>query len=154
VGHPVSVLVGHEAAVTFVGFNDAVPGGAVLLSSSWDGTCRCAAVTGTTSLMSIIPVLSNYAHFLEYILECERQPAAKQIVSRQVGRMHLDLALILCCLQDLECSGWQPASHCAAHHSWDLCRARHISCATIRTPPANSTGGRDPCAAMGGGGMG
>ncbi len=43
-GHPVSVLLGHEAAVTFVDFNDALPGGGVLLSSSWDGTCRCVGV--------------------------------------------------------------------------------------------------------------
>ncbi|KAK9829398.1 hypothetical protein WJX72_005590 [[Myrmecia] bisecta] len=37
-GHPVSVLVGHTAAVTFVDFCRALPH--ALLSSSFDGTCR------------------------------------------------------------------------------------------------------------------
>jgi WD40 repeat protein len=38
VGHPVSVLMGHQAPVSFVNFHPAFPG--VLLSSSFDGTCR------------------------------------------------------------------------------------------------------------------
>ncbi|KAL3137809.1 hypothetical protein ABBQ38_005065 [Trebouxia sp. C0009 RCD-2024] len=37
-GHPVSVLVGHQGPVTYVDFNRTVPN--VLLSSSFDGTCR------------------------------------------------------------------------------------------------------------------
>ena len=37
-GHPVSVLVGHQAPVTYVDFNKAIPN--ALLSSSFDGTCR------------------------------------------------------------------------------------------------------------------
>lgn len=37
-GHPVSVLVGHQGPVTYVDFNRSVPN--ALLSSSFDGTCR------------------------------------------------------------------------------------------------------------------
>lgn len=37
-GHPVSVLVGHQGPVTYVDFNRTVPN--ALLSSSFDGTCR------------------------------------------------------------------------------------------------------------------
>ena len=37
-GHPVSVLVGHEGPVTYVDFNRNIPN--ALLSSSFDGTCR------------------------------------------------------------------------------------------------------------------
>ena len=37
-GHPVSVLVGHQGPVTYVDFNKTIPN--ALLSSSFDGTCR------------------------------------------------------------------------------------------------------------------
>jgi len=37
-GHPVSVLVGHQGPVTYVDFNRTIPN--ALLSSSFDGTCR------------------------------------------------------------------------------------------------------------------
>jgi len=38
IGNPVSVLLGHTAPVSFVSFHPLLP--AVLLSSSFDGTCR------------------------------------------------------------------------------------------------------------------
>ena len=37
-GHPLSVLMGHQGPVTYVDFNKVIPN--ALLSSSYDGTCR------------------------------------------------------------------------------------------------------------------
>lgn len=37
-GHPISVLLGHQGPVTYVDFNKVIPN--ALLSSSYDGTCR------------------------------------------------------------------------------------------------------------------
>lgn len=49
VGHPVSVLLGHTAPVTFLDWGRSRGGGGgrhVLVSSSYDGTCRWVGVRG------------------------------------------------------------------------------------------------------------
>lgn len=44
-GHPLSVLMGHQGPVTYVDFNKVIP--SALLSSSYDGTCRIWDVTSS-----------------------------------------------------------------------------------------------------------
>eukprot|EP00884_Botryococcus_braunii_P018016 jgi/Botrbrau1/4899/Bobra.118_1s0013.1 len=63
VGHPVSVLVGHTAPVSYVDFSRALPD--VLLSTSFDGTCRIWNVQDTQGqamhVLSATPTLESLA---------------------------------------------------------------------------------------------
>lgn len=52
-GHPVSVLVGHQGPVTYVDFNRSVPN--ALLSSSFDGTCRIWDATNSAWPAKVMP---------------------------------------------------------------------------------------------------
>lgn len=45
-GHPLSVLLGHQGPVTYVDFNKIIPN--ALVSSSYDGTCRIWDATNSS----------------------------------------------------------------------------------------------------------
>lgn len=57
-GHPVSVLVGHQGPVTYVDFNRSVPN--ALLSSSFDGTCRIWDATNSAWPAKVMPACPSF----------------------------------------------------------------------------------------------
>ena len=57
-GHPLSVLLGHEGPVTYVDFNKVIPH--ALLSSSYDGTCRIWDATNSSWPSKIMKASTSF----------------------------------------------------------------------------------------------